>query len=150
VLCADRLCSIAKSSHSCVRVVPPGNRLQVWRKRSDKEAQKKARRRIKRAMAKGKDAEEAGKSSQAPAEIQVSDMWEAFVVHREDSQIRSFSFLPVRAAKPAVCKLAVLRANNGVTCVVVMEVCRRFNDSLSVTCAQGSMRSHLASKRAVL
>lgn len=99
----------------------------MWRKRSTKEAAKKAKQRLKRAQAKLKQKEEAGdgETEEKPAvtgALQASDVWESYAVYRADGPIRGFDFVPDQRGKKVVCRLGVMLASNAVEFVDVKKV----------------------------
>lgn len=105
-----------------------GNKIQLWRKRSAKEAAKKAKQRWKRAQAKVKQKEEAGGNdtqamSAASNALQASDVWESFAVYRAEAAIRGFDFVPGKRGKKVVCRLGVMSAKNAIEFIDVTKVC---------------------------
>lgn len=93
-----------------------GNKVQVWRQRSAKEAQKKLKRRQKRAEAKVQAADS------KEIALQPADEWEAFTVHRATGPVRSLAFIPGTASKATVCRLGLTLADNSVTMLSVTAV----------------------------
>ena len=95
-----------------------GNKLTIWRKRTVKEVQKKLKRRRKRAEARGKSGDES-----LNVDLQPSDEWEAFVVHRAAVAVRSFAFIPGSKSKELLCALGVTLADNSIAVVHMKQVC---------------------------
>lgn len=93
-----------------------GNKVQIWRKRSAKEVQRKLKRRRKRVEAKDQD------GGAMEVALQPSDEWEAFAVHRAAAAVRSFAFIPGSTPRATLCRLGVILADNSVTMLRVREV----------------------------
>lgn len=101
----------------------------MWRKRSSKEAAKKAKQRLKRAQAKLKQQEkapntDAEEKAAAAGTLSASDTWDSFAVYRADGPVRGFDFLPNVKPEKAVCRLTVVLANNIIEFIHVLKVCK--------------------------
>jgi hypothetical protein len=107
-----------------------GKQLQIWRRRSPKEAAKKAKRRLKRIRAKRGD--ETKPDNNAPVQhskglgqehlgLCAADEWQSETIWRPEVALRSFAFLP-HSGSSQLGRLAVVCANNSLQVVVVKEV----------------------------
>jgi hypothetical protein len=96
-----------------------GKLLQLWRRRSAQDAARKAKRRRKRLVEKGK-AHDGADEHGDPAEASISDIWGTFAEYRPDTGIRSIAFLPSKGAGHVL--LAVSFADNRIGVVSVDQV----------------------------